>query len=77
MLYYVIKSYAMYSVIDLLRDLGWVDFDFGVPTSCPAAQPLLPNSHSQQNWTDGGTNKIKVNPTQVSEQMNHPVVRRI
>ena len=39
--------------------LGWVDFDMGVPSPCPAAQPFVPNS--------------KVNPTQVSEQMNHSV----
>ena len=36
------------------------------------AEQLLPNSH--QIWADGGTTKIKVNPTQVSEQMNHPVL---
>ena len=29
----------------LVVDLGWVDFDLGVPSSCPAAQPLLPYSH--------------------------------
>ena len=34
-----------YRVIRMLVDLGWVDFDLGVPPSCPTAQPLLPNSH--------------------------------
>ena len=64
----------MYRVIHLLVDLGWVDFDLGVPPYCPAAQLLLPNSHQpKQNWSDGGTTKIKVNPTQVLGQMNHHV----
>ena len=55
-------------------DLGWVDFDLGVPPSCPSAQPLLPNSHQpKQNWADSGTLKIQVNPNPVHEQMNYPV----
>ena len=29
----------------MVWQLGWVDFDLGVPPSCPAGQPLLPNSH--------------------------------
>ena len=62
-------------VIHLLRDLGRVEFDSDVPPYCPAAQPLLPNSHQpKQNWADGGTTKIKVNPTQISEQMNHQIL---
>ena len=62
-------------VIHLLVDLGWIYFDLGVPLSCPAAQPLLPNFHlPKQNLADGGTTKIKVNTTQVSGQMNHPVM---
>ena len=48
-----------YRVSLLLVCLGWVDFDLGVPPSCPAAQPLLPNSHQpRQNWADSGTLKI-------------------
>ena len=58
----------------MLVALGWVDFDLGVPPYCPAAQPLLPHSHQpKQNWADGRITKIKVNPTQVLGQMNHPV----
>ena len=35
---------------------GRVDFDLGVPPSCPVAQPFLPYSHQpKQNWADGGT----------------------
>ena len=33
----------VYRVSHLLVDLGWVDFDLGVPPSCSAAQPLLKN----------------------------------
>ena len=61
-------------VIHLPQDLGWVDFHLGVPPSCQAAQPLLPNSDQpRQNWADSGTPKIRVNPTQVLGQMNRPV----
>ena len=35
----------VYRVSHLLVDLGWVDFDLGVPPSCSAAQPLLKNFH--------------------------------
>ena len=48
---------------------------YDVPLSCPAAQPLLPTSHQpKQNQVEGGTAKIKVNPSQLSEQMDHPVL---
>ena len=34
-----------------------------VPPSCPAAQPLLPNSNQpRQNWADSGTPKISQPP---------------
>ena len=55
---------------------SWVGMTliFAVPLSCPAGQPLLPISHQpNQNQAEGGTPKIKVNPTQLSEQMDHPV----
>ena len=56
----------MYRVIHLLVDLGWVDFDLGVPPCCPAAQSILPNSHPpMQNWADSGTLKIKNQPKSV------------
>ena len=42
-----------------------VDFDICIPPSCPAAQPLLPNSHQpKQRQADSGTLKIQVNKTQ-------------
>ena len=65
----------VHRVIHLPYDLGWVDFDLGVPPSCLAAHPLLPNSNQpRRNWADSGIPKIPVNPTQVLGQMNHPVV---
>ena len=34
-------------------NLGWIDFDFKVPPSCPA-RLILPNSHlPRQNWAVG------------------------
>ena len=46
-------------------DLGWVDFDLGVPPSCLAAQSLLPNfQQPKQNWADSRMLKIQVYPTQ-------------
>ena len=49
----------------VLVDLGWVDFDFCVPPSRQAAQPLLPNSHQpKQIWAGSGTLEIQVNKTQ-------------
>ena len=46
-----------------------------VPPSCPAAQPVLPISHQpKQNQAEGGTAEIKLNPTQLSKQMDHPVI---
>ena len=65
---------SKYRVFHLLMHLGWVDFDLGVPPSCPAAQPLLPRSHQpRQNCADSGTLKIKVNPSQGNEQLAYPV----
>ena len=65
---------TLYRVTHLLANLGWADFDLDVPPSCPAAHPLLPNSHQpEQNQADSGTVKIQVNPTQVLGQTNYPV----
>ena len=63
-----------YRVIHLVNNLGGVDFDLGVPPSCPSAQPLLPNSHQpRQNWADSGTLKIQV--TQPSPRYNESPCR--
>ena len=59
----------------LLANLGWVDLDLGFSTILPkGAQPVLPISHQPgQNQAEGGTEKIKVNPTEVCQEMCHPV----
>ena len=53
--------HEVYRVIQVLRDLGWVDLDSDVPPSCVTAQPPQPNSHQpKKNWADSGTiEKIK------------------
>ena len=51
---------------------GWVDFHLGVPPAQLHSR-FCQISISQAELAYGGTTKIKVNPTQVSEQMNHPV----
>ena len=46
-------THDTYRVIHMLVDLGLVDFDLGVPPSCPAAQPLLLNSHQPKlKWAE-------------------------
>ena len=65
------KRYT-YRVGHLLGELGmpWVDFDF----SRRVAPPVLTISHRpKQNQAEDGTTIIKVNPTQLSEQMPLPV----
>ena len=52
--------FYVYRATLVVVDLGWVDFDSDVPSSCPAAQPVLPNPHwPQQNREDIGTSKYK------------------
>ena len=52
-----------------VADLGWADFDLDFPSSCLAAQPILPSSHlSKQNLGRHGRHsniKNQVNSTQV------------
>ena len=49
-------------MINLLRDLGWGNFDSGVPPFCPASKRIMPNS-CQSKWADGGTlNQSQPNP---------------
>ena len=64
------SCWQYYKVSHLLVDLGWVEFDLGVPSSWTAAQPLLPNSaRPRKNLAD-------LNPTNlVSDRMNNPVHR--
>ena len=51
--------------------------NWDVPPYCPLAQPVLPLSHQpRQNQADGGTSHIKVNPTEVCQEMGLPVVSK-
>ena len=46
--------------------LGWVNFDLGVPLSCPTDQPILPN----HNRADSGISKFShpnIFPTNVTD----------
>ena len=66
-----------------VRHTGWLIWSdswvgltliLDVPSSCPLAQPVLPISYQpKQNQAEGGKAQIKVNPTQISDQMDHPV----
>ena len=49
------SNLILYKVSHLLVDLGWVDFDFGAPPSCPAAGIFPP---AQAESADSGTLKI-------------------
>ena len=58
---------------NLLMDLGWVDFDLGVPPSCPSAQPLLPNfDQPRQNCAAIEYTQNSSQPSH--EHVGHPVV---
>ena len=49
---------------------------YDVPPTCALAQPVLPIPYQpKQNQAEGGTTKIKVNPTRLSDQMSHSVQR--
>ena len=47
-----------------------------VPPSCHPAKPVLPIPHQpKQNHAEDATTKIKVNPTQLSDQMGRHVLQ--
>ena len=84
--YIVVWMNGEYKVMDKCRisttrrSISWptsvgLTLIWGVPPSCPAAQPVLPISHQpRQNQAEGGTAKNKVNPTEVRQEMDHPVL---
>ena len=52
----------------VVANLGWVDFDFYIQSSCTAPQPILTNFQlPKQNWAGSGMPKNNVNPAQVRE----------
>ena len=65
-------------VFHLAVHMGWVDFDLGCSVHakfCPSCGGIW------QKWLGGWTTwwniKIKVNPTQVHDEMRHPEVRSL
>ena len=67
--------FLVYRVIHLLgEDLGWVDFDFSCSTICPILLRLLGIWQNRLgSWARLWNTQIKVNPTKVLGQLNHPV----
>ena len=57
-----------------LADLGWVDLDFECSTACLILLGLVGVWQKLMgSWTRWWNTLIKVKPTQVHEQMGHPV----
>ena len=63
-------SLTLYRVSQQVSELGWVDLDLGCSTTLLGCRVASYNSGSPA----GGTPQIKVNPTQVRDQMRHPVL---
>ena len=63
--------YTFHRVSHLLVDLGWVDFDFGLPLSCPVASAKFPSAQAElgRQWNTQNLSQ----PNQVHNQMGHPV----
>ena len=67
-----IRNTVEYRSISWRISVGLTIWD--VPPAFPAAQPVLPISHQpRQNQAEGGTAEIKVNPTEVRQEMDLPV----
>ena len=63
-----------YRVYHLLVDLGWVDLGFECSTVCRILRGLTGIRQKRLgSWARWWNFLIKVNPTQVHEQMGHPV----
>ena len=58
----LLSGLFFYRVTHLLSDLGWVDLDFGCSTV-----------HLLGQHRSCSTAQTEVNPTQVREEMDHPV----
>ena len=68
----------MYREVHLFANLGCVDNDLDCYTTSPCCyvNMVLPDSHlPQQNLANSATAKTKPNPTQLRDQMPHPVQR--
>ena len=62
-----VRAQALQGDSSALRPI-WVDFDLGV------ARPLLPYSYQGQRMEELKSKSTQPNPTQVSEQVNNPVL---
>ena len=70
----VYEIVALYRVTYLLVALGWVDFDLGVPPSCPpalAASAKFPSAKAESGRQWNTQNPSQQNP--VHDQVEHPV----
>ena len=74
----LIISHSHYRVIHLLCDLGWVEFDISCSTVCPVLLGLMGIWQKWLgSWVSRWNIEFKVKPTQVSEQMKHPVNKKL
>ena len=61
-------------VSHLLVDMSWVDFDLGVPPSCPVVQALLPIPVRSDRIGQTVELSKTSQPNTVHEQMEIPVI---
>ena len=67
-------SFPLYRVAHLVADLGWVDLDFECSTVCPIMSGLMGIwQKGLSKWAKWWKAEIQVNPTQIRDQMGHPV----
>ena len=65
---------SKYRVSHLVVHLGWVDLDFECSTVCPfLLGPMRIWQKRLGSWASWWNTQIKVNATQMHDQMRHPV----
>ena len=64
-------DFEVLCIYSVFRSCSWADLDFECSTVCPILLGLM--GMCQKRLQDGGTAQIKVNPTQVRQEMGHPV----
>ena len=62
----------LYREVHLLANLGWVDFDFDCFHPLPGSA-WADGKLAELAGQDGGTSQIKVNPTEVRQEIDLPV----
>ena len=64
----------LYRVAHLVANLGWVDLNFDYSTVCLILPGLMGVWQKRLgSWARWWNSQIQVNPTQVRDQMGHPV----